>query len=196
MNDSAMIVSDTYSLTRTEMARLTAEEYIRRFWYIAGIVPVFGLGLLIFSSGAMQVFGMICVLWPFSIPARAVIVSTKSSRLFTASCHVEATPEEISFIGEYKDGKRLRYKVDTDRLKQVIRRKGLIILWSRTFGFIPVKESAFKSEKEVEAFVTLVEDAIASWQADVAAEDPTSTPPSTPNDIKPDPKANHDEAVG
>jgi hypothetical protein len=105
---------------------------------------------------------MLAVLWPFSIPARSVVLTTKISRLFTGGCHLEATPEEVVFIGEYKDMKRLRYPISTFRFQEAVRRNGIILLRTRLPGFAPVKEDAFESEADRDAFLKLIEDAVAT----------------------------------
>ena len=119
-----MITTKIFRLTRTELARIASEEYLRSYWWLVAPVPVAGLIAVITATGPLQVFGLLAVLWPFSIPARSVLSTTKSSRLFTGGCHVEATPEEVVFIGEYKDGKRLRYSFGTDQIKEPVRRRG------------------------------------------------------------------------
>jgi len=159
-----MITSGVYRLSRLELAYLTCEEYLRNYWWFAATVPIGGLGLMIFGQGPMVALGMLAFLWPFSIPARGIIFTTKSSRLFANGCHVEATIEDVNIIGEYKDGKRLRYPVATNRLKSVLRRKGMIILRTRMPGFLAVKESAFSSEEEIQGFVDLMNEAIDRWQ--------------------------------
>lgn len=156
-----MIKSNPYSLTRTELARLASEEYVRNFWWFVASIPAFGLIAVAFGEGALRVIGIMALMWPFSIPARSVLSTSKSSRLFTQGCRVEASDEELVFIGEYRDGKRLRYKVDVFRLKTVIRRKGMLIIRTRLPGFLPVREDAFSSEAEMKAFVDMVERGVA-----------------------------------
>jgi len=161
-----MIKTEVFSLTRTELARITSEEYIRTFWWFVAPVPVAGLIALITAKGPLQVIGMFAILWPFSIPARSVLATTKSSRLFTGGCHVEATPEEIVFVGEYKEGKRLRYPVSTDKIKEAVRRHGIILLRMRIPGIAPIRESAFASEADLDAFMKLIAAAVAARLAD------------------------------
>jgi hypothetical protein len=105
---------------------------------------------------------MLAILWPFSIPARSVLSTTKSSRLFTGGCHVEASADQIEFIGEYnKEGKRLRYAFSTDKVKEAVRRRGIIILRMRLPGISPIREDAFESESEAQAFLNMIEEAVA-----------------------------------
>lgn len=155
-----MITTKVFRLSRTELARITSEEYVRKYWFFIAPLPVIGLIALITSRGPLQVFGMLAVLWPFSIPARSVVVTTKSSRLFTGGCHVEATPEEVVFIGEYNNMKRLRYAIATDRIQEAVFQRDTIILRMRLPGFAPIKVEAFENEADRDAFMKLISDAV------------------------------------
>jgi hypothetical protein len=155
-----MITTKVFSLSRTELARITSEEYIRKYWFFVAPVPIIGLIALLTTTGPLQVFGMLAVLWPFSIPARSVVITSKTSRLFTGGCHVEATPEEVVFIGEYRDMKRLRYAISTHRIQEAIPRRDLILLRMRLPGFAPIKVEAFESDADREAFLQLIGEAV------------------------------------
>lgn len=161
-----MITTKVYRLSRTELARITSEEYVRKYWFFVAPVPIIGLIALITATGPLQVFGMLALLWPFSIPARSVVVTTKVSRLFTGGCHVEATSDEVVFIGEYHDMKRLRYPISTDRFQEAILRRDMILLRMRMPGFAPIKVEAFNSESDRDAFLKMINDAVAARLAD------------------------------
>jgi hypothetical protein len=153
-----MISTKVFTLSRTELARMMSEEFIRKYWYFAVPVPVCGIFFLIFADGPLQALGMLMLLWPFSIPARSVVFTTKSSRLFTGGCHVEANPEEIAFIGEYnKDKKRLRFLISTNRIKEVTRRNGFLLVRLKTPALAPIREDAFETEADREEFLRMVE---------------------------------------
>jgi len=157
-----MISTKVYRLSRTELARVMSEEYVRKYWWFAVPIPITGIFFLSLTTGPLQALGMLMLLWPFSIPARSVVFSTKASRLFTGGCHVEATPEEIVFIGEYnKNQKRLRYVISTDRIKELTERGDVLLIRLRTPDVAPIKLDAF-GEGEREEFAKLVEDAIKS----------------------------------
>ncbi len=152
-----MIKSEVYRLTRTELARVASEEYVRTFWWFVATIPVFGVLAVAFGSGALQFIGMMGIIWPFSIPARSVLSTSKSSRLFTAGCHVEVTNDSLVFIGELNGAKRLRYQVEFYRLKMVIRRRDMLIVRTRLPGFLPIKVEAFANEKALNRFIKAVE---------------------------------------
>lgn len=157
-----MIQSNVYQITRTELARLASEEYLAQFWWFVAAVPAFGLVAIIFADGALRVIGGMAVLWPFSIPARSVVSTSKSSRLFNAGCHVELSDGQIRFIGEYRNGKRLRYTVELDRIKEVRHRRDMLLVRTRLPGFLPIRANAFATETDRNAFISEIEASIAA----------------------------------
>jgi hypothetical protein len=113
-----------------------------------------------FMNGPLQVMGFIAVLWPFSIPARSVLTTTKSSRLFSGGCHVEADASQVVFIGEYIDGKRLRYAITMDRVKEVVVRRDILLIRLRIPGIAPIRTEAFENEQDKDAFLELIATAV------------------------------------
>ena len=99
---------------------------------------------------------------PFSIPARSVLITSKPSRLFTGGCHIEANSTEVAFIAEPRDGKRLRNIISLNNVRQAVRRNGVILLRMRLPGMAPIREDAFESEEQLQAFLKLVQDAVDS----------------------------------
>jgi hypothetical protein len=167
------ITTDVYRVSRTELARLASVEYLRSFWWFAAPVPIAGVIAMIFGNTPMQVMGMIAFLWPFSIPARSVLITTKASRLFTNGCHLEADEDLIAFIGEYtKEGKRLRYPIEPYRVKSVDQRGDFMILRLRMPSLAPIRVTAFKTDDDRLNFVKLVDDAVAKRLAEAEAEAP------------------------
>ena len=181
-----MIQSQVYKLSRTEMARIASEEYLRSFWWLVAPIPLIGLGAIIFTKPPLQVFGMLMFLWPFSIPARSVLSTTKSSRLFSGGCHVEATDDEVVFIGEYINQKRLRYAIAMDRIKEIVPRRDILLIRLRIPGIAPIRTEAFATDKDREAFLKLVNDAIERRLTETE-EEPES--PSSEIDETTDPTA-------
>ena len=167
-----MIKSNVYHLSRTEMAQLASEEYARSYWFIIAPVPIFGVLAVIFGTGALQVLGMLAVVWPLSIPARSVLTTTKSSRLFSGGCHVEADDEAVTFLGEYVNEKRLRYVIQLSQIKEVIVRRDLLLIRLRLPGIAPIRMNAFETEEDAKAFVDFVNGAVAKRIA--SAEQATS----------------------
>ena len=169
-----MIKSKVYKLSRTEMARIASEEYVRTFWWLLAPVPLCGAAAIIFMKGPMQAFGMLAVLWPFSIPARSVLSTTKASRLFSGGCHVEADEDGIVFIGEYNDGKRLRYAIEMNRIKEVVKRRDILLIRLRIPGIAPIRVDAFESDSNRDAFIKIIEDGIEKRLSESAASTPSA----------------------
>ncbi len=157
-----MIVSKVFVLSRTQMARIASEEYVRMYWWFVAPLPVVGLTAVLMTTGPMQALGMLALLWPFSIPARSVLITSKPSRLFTGGCHIEANSTEVAFIAEPRDGKRLRNIISLNNVRQAVRRNGVILLRMRLPGMAPIREDAFESEEQLQAFLKLVQDAVDS----------------------------------
>ena len=115
---------------------------------------------------------MLAVVWPLSIPARSVLTTTKSSRLFSGGCHVEADDEAVTFLGEYVNEKRLRYVIQISQIKEVIVRRDLLLIRLRLPGIAPIRMNAFETEEDAKAFVDFVNGAVAKRIA--SAEQATS----------------------
>ena len=162
-----MITTKVFSISRTELARIMSEEFLRKYWFFAVPIPLTGIFFLALTSGPLQALGMLMLLWPFSIPARSVVFTTKSSRLFTGGCHVEATPDAVAIIGEYtKEGKRLRYLSETDRIKEVIQRRDFLLVRLKTPAIAPIRDGAFETPEDKQAFIKLIEEAAARFQGE------------------------------
>jgi hypothetical protein len=154
------IRTEEYQVSRSEMMLLAAREYVRIFWWYILITPIFGVLALIFGGGPLQLIGMIAILWPFSIPARAVISSSKASRLFSRGCHMEADDKEAIFYGVQANPKRLRFRLSYNDIRSVGRLQDLVVLRTRMLGAVPIRIGAFSSESQAESFIDLVEAAI------------------------------------
>src|SRR5277367_2984479 len=49
-----MIVTKVYRISRTELARIASEEYLRTFWWIVAPVPIAGILAIVFGAGPLQ----------------------------------------------------------------------------------------------------------------------------------------------
>lgn len=148
--------TSSYRLTRTDFARLAAVEYLRSFWWFFAIIPLFGLILIIFTSGLLQVIGMTAILWPFSIPARSVLNTTKASRLFTGGCRLAVFEDRLEFRGEKperKSGKPLRLIVKENEIRDVVRRGDYLLVRTYRLRSAPVAVAAFADETQMQAFI-------------------------------------------
>jgi hypothetical protein len=161
------ITSDVYRLFRSELMLLTAREYLRSFWWFAIATPLFGVLAVVFGTGLLQVVGMMAILWPFSIPARAVMTTTKSARLFTGGCRMEASIDQIVFLGEKSEPKRLRMILEPFTIRDLVQRGDFLLIRTRRLGFVPVRSSALGDR--LDDFKALFEKMIAQRDADLTS---------------------------
>ena len=138
------------------MSWLAATEYLRLFWWYAAIVPLFGLLLLIFSQGPLQMIGMMALLWPLTIPGRSFLSSSKSSRLFTQPCFMEANDEAVVFYSVSEEPKRKRFAIPAADIRDIVERADILLLRTRRFGIAPVKRASFSSQEDEDAFFKVV----------------------------------------
>jgi hypothetical protein len=136
------VISQQYRVSRIILARLSAEEYIRSFWWFILIIPTFGLACLIFGSGLLQIIGWMAVLWPFSIPARSVISSSKAGKLLSRGTRVELKNGTLYFSSD--DGKGL--KLELWAARDVVVRGEYALVRMRRFGFVPIPVSALPTD--------------------------------------------------
>lgn len=143
-----------YRLTRTELAYLSAREYLRSFWWFVVAVPLFGVIAVLFGEGVLKVIGMTALLWPFSIPARSILATRRASRLLTGGCRLFAFPDRLEFRGETPaaNGKPYRMIVNQSEVRDVVRRKEYLLVRTYRFSFVPITVAAFESEAQAEAF--------------------------------------------
>jgi len=105
---------------------------------------------MIWTNGLMQIIGMFAFLWPFSIPARAVLTTTKSSRLYTQGCKLFFYEDRLEFIGQeaLKDGRYPRMIVPFHDIRDVIRRGDYLLVRTVKLGMLPLSAAALTVEQE------------------------------------------------
>ncbi|CAN5420704.1 hypothetical protein BH11ARM2_BH11ARM2_39570 [soil metagenome] len=128
--------SSEYRVTSSEMVSLATGEYLRLFWWYVAIVPLFGLLCLLFGGGVLRPIGGFALLWPFSIPARAVISTTKARRLFRAGVRARIEEDGLYIVPSQMDVKGLRLRWGA--VRDVRERGAWAIVRTRRFGFLPV----------------------------------------------------------
>ena len=134
--------SAKYRISRIVLARLTAEEYLRSFWWFALIVPVFGITCLLFGSGLLQVIGFMAILWPFSIPARAILSSSKASKLLSRGTWVRFEEQTLYFCADEGTG----LKLSLNAVRDIVVRGEYVLIRLRHFGFVPIPMSALSAD--------------------------------------------------
>lgn len=148
-NHGVTITTASYRLGRYELMLLTALEYLRSFWWFVIITPIFGVVAIAFGSGLLQVIGMMAVLWPFSIPARAILSTNRSARLFTGGCHLVADEDKLIFLADATEPKRLRMVLEPPAIRDAVERGRYLLVRTRRLGFAPILRSAFQGNDEL-----------------------------------------------
>jgi len=153
------VETQPYRLSRLELAYVAIAEYVGSFWWIIAVIPAFGVGALIFGEGLLKVIGMMAILWPISIPARSILTTTKSSRLFVGGCRMVATEDRLEFFGEVPgpSGKPYRMTVPAIQIRDLVERRDLMLVRTTRLGFAPVRPEAFATDEDRNAFRSIVE---------------------------------------
>lgn len=149
-----VIQTKPYVVSRLRLAYIAAEEYFRTFWYFVVPIPIGGIAMMALGQGILQVIGLFALLWPFSIPARSILISTKASRLFSSGVVMRAGDEEIEFLGTQpgKNGKPLRMAIPYGIVRDTVYRQGMLIMRTYRLAFVPIDPAAFDGDDQREAF--------------------------------------------
>lgn len=93
-------------------------------------------------------FGMLLILWPFSIPARSILITGRAARRVLSPTRMVAEGEHIYFI---VDPLELNYRVNKKSVRDVILRNEYVVIELWKFKLIYVPLSAFASKDDVQA---------------------------------------------
>lgn len=118
------------------MVRLASWEYARAFWWYVAIIPIFGVFAILFGDGLIRGIGMMALLWPLSIPARAVVSTGKARRLFGAGVRARIEEDGLYIVPNQPEVKGLRLKWTA--IRDVVEREDWALVRTRRFGFVPV----------------------------------------------------------
>lgn len=151
-----LLRSERYLISRTELAKLAAEEYIRKYWFIIIPIPLTGLLLLVTSTGLTQAFGLMALMWPITIPARSVLGSSKPAKLFTQGVVLSADEDALYFAGDNGKG----FKLDLGSVGDLEVRGAYLLIRMRRLAFVPVPISALPDERMRQKLVDIVRQAI------------------------------------
>lgn len=151
-----LVETAPYRIPRFQLGMLGAEEYIRGFWWFMATAPIFGLIAVLTMRGVAQVIGMTALLWPFSIPARAVLSSGKASRLFTKGTWMAADADTLYFFSETGNG----MKLPLQGVRDLVRRNRFYLVRMRRLAFVAIPLSAFADDAQRAKFEALVAAAV------------------------------------
>ena len=147
------IESTEYRISRSQLVYWSANEYIRRFWPAFIAFPVSGLLLLVFMPTQVGIgLGTMMILWPLSIPARAILLTGRAAKRVLSPTRMVAEGEHVYFIVNPMD---LNYRVNKKSVRDVIRRKEYVCieLWKFKMIFVPLNALEDKNAvKELRKF--------------------------------------------
>jgi hypothetical protein len=148
------VETNTYKITRTQLAYWTAFEYIRRFW--PGFIAFPITGIVMFVTMDVQVvkgLGMLMTLWPLSIFARAILISGRAAKRVLNPTKMVFEGDHAYFIVEPHE---LNYRIHKDSVRDVKSRVEYVVieLWRYKLVFVPY--FAFKSPEDVQEFRRLL----------------------------------------
>jgi hypothetical protein len=151
--------SDRFTVSRFDLAKVGAITYFKSFWWFALTIPLFGIFAFAFGSGILRAIGAMAILWPLTIPGRAFLASSKSSRLFTRGCKVLGDETALYFQGDNNDG----MKLVRESFRRIESQGGLDLVHTRRLGVIPIPKAAW-SEADYAAFRA----ELTEWQNDLS----------------------------
>jgi hypothetical protein len=158
--DFGMVKTLPFKLTRTQLAYMASEEWFRSLWFIAAIVPLFGVVMLIFGVGIMKIIGLFAIAWPFSVPARGVLSTSKPAKLFTSGCFAELDEQFLTFYEVTDEPVAKRYKISVNRIRDMVERRDFYLVRTRRLEFAPIPLSAFESDADRANFVRGIAQAV------------------------------------
>ena len=117
--------TETFRVSRLSLAYLAVAQYLRTYWWFAAIVPGFGIVLLLFGPGVMKVMGLMSVLWPLGLPARAILATSKAGKLMERGAWA-SVDEGILYLHDAKGESGL--KLSLASVRRVETRRGFLVL--------------------------------------------------------------------
>jgi hypothetical protein len=113
-----------FRVPRFILGRLAAEQYIRSFWWFVAIPPAFGVVCLFSGSQVLYAIGTFGILWPATVPARAVVITRKSARFFSQPTRLHISDKTVYFSHDAGDG----MKLSLASVRKIEERHGYILL--------------------------------------------------------------------
>lgn len=97
-----------FTLTRWEVALASAEEYLRSLWWILVPIPAFGfVAFLMGPNDLIKGLGAICLIWPLTLPLRAVTASARAGSVYGSSTVLAEDDEWLYLKNAQGKGARL-----------------------------------------------------------------------------------------
>ena len=136
-------LTSPFTLTRWEVALASAEEYIRTLWWILISIPLFGLVALVWGPNELiRGLGGVCLIWPLTIPIRAVTASARAGGVYGRSTVLAFDDQWIYLVGSAGKGS----KIARSEIWTVRKGRGIWRLRTRRLSIILVPSSAILAE--------------------------------------------------
>jgi hypothetical protein len=149
-----LLRSEEFTVHRVIVARITAEAYVRQFWWFILPGPLFGILLLIFFHEPMiQAFGALGCVWPLTIPFRAYLLTFGLGKRMSKPTTLLVMEEGLFF--QNPDG---GFKIRFGALRNAYIRHGMLILNSKRFSVLLIPVTAFSGEGGKNKFLKLLEE--------------------------------------
>lgn len=145
-------------------------QYLRSYWWFAAIIPLFGVIATIVGSGLLRGMGIFALLWPFTLPARAIVASSKTGKLLEKGAWASFEEGFFYLHGENGQG----FKMSLGSVRRVDRRMGFFVLVIPRGAFIPIPLSAASEDfqRGTEEQIDAVRALRAASNEDIKPEDP------------------------
>ena len=130
--------TDDFRVSRLALAYLAVAQYVRTYWWFVAIVPGFGLLCLLFGPGVMKAMGLMALLWPLSLPARAIFATSQAGKLLERGAW--ASIEEGTLYLHGLEGGGLKLVLAS--VRRVEQRRGFLVLVLSRGDFIALPMNA------------------------------------------------------
>ena len=142
--------TEPFRVSRLAFAYLGVAQYLRSYWWFAAIIPLFGLVAVAFGAGILRVMGLMALLWPLSLPARAILATSKAGRLMERGAWASLEDDVLFLHGE--DG---GLRVGLEFVRRTERTRGFLVLVLARGDFVALPLSALGDDfvRRVEASI-------------------------------------------
>jgi len=134
--------TESFRVSRLSLAYLGVAQYLRSFWWFVAIIPLFGLIATIVGSGILRGMGLFALLWPFSLPARAIVATSRTGKLLERGVWASFEDGVLYLHGEEGQGSKLRLS----SVRRIDQRMGFLVLVLPRGAFLALPLHAISDE--------------------------------------------------
>ena len=131
--------TETFRVSRLSLAYLAVVQYLRAYWWFAAIVPTFGAFWLVLMPGTLRAIGLMALLWPLSLPARAILATSKTGKLLEKGVWASVEGDTLFLHGEGGGG----FRLELAAVRRTLRSRGFLVLVLARADFValPLREN-------------------------------------------------------